>query len=429
MSSLRRMTAMVERFSRAVRMMRALATPRTRSLMSEAADAVLGQRANDKGSASAAIFSTALVDKLFLLGSALSRGGPAAYLGEAIRNARGPNARFKAAMNAAGAAPRRIHGVDYGAGRSAALAKSARRHASMADRTLESAPSGAIGHVSASDGFIRGPISSSGLSAAGAQTLARARGRGKVFSEINEAPAIASLAARRFSIACDLFARAVRGFSALASGEPMRSPQSAALGASRLASDPSLSIYKPGPRATRAVRSANSAAGASLLLRQPAALRAGDGGGALGGLARRISAGLANARLVAKKAGLGAHARERAVALAQSAWTRAAVLAATSGALDAPSLRRAAVGAVVIPQVPGFAGAGVFARNAQSAPTIIHYAPELVIHAEAPADHAHLRQRVLGILERHARELYEALAREKVRRQRMQFAPLAGAGL
>jgi hypothetical protein len=158
-------------------------------------------------------------------------------------------------------------------------------------------------------------------------------------------------------------------------------------------------------------------------------LRARDGGGALVALARTISAGLANARLVAKGAGLGARAHERAVALAQSARTRAVVGAAAAGALDALSLRRMAGTGVVMPQVPGFAGAGVFARNTQSAPTIINYAPELVIHAEAPDDHADLRQRVLGILERHARELYEALARETVRRQRMQFAAPAGARL
>jgi hypothetical protein len=156
-------------------------------------------------------------------------------------------------------------------------------------------------------------------------------------------------------------------------------------------------------------------------------LRAVDGGGALGALARTIRAGLANARLVARDAGRGAHAAERAVALTQSA--RTAVGAAPVGALSAASLRRVVVDGGVMPSVPGFTGGGVFARNTHFGSTIINYAPELAIHADAPGDHADLRQRVLAILERHARELYEVIARETVRRQRMLFAASRNAGL
>ncbi len=174
------------------------------------------------------------------------------------------------------------------------------------------------------------------------------------------------------------------------------------------------------------MRGANSAAGASLLLRQPAALRAGDGGGAL---ARTISLGLANARLVPNSAGPGAHASERAVALVQSARTRATVGAAAAGARAAAFLRPTTAGGDGMPSVRHSFGAGAFAGNTQTAPIVINYAPDLVIHADGPADQADLRQRVLAILERHARELYEALARETVRRRRMQFGAAAGAGL
>ncbi len=235
---------------------------------------------------------------------------------------------------------------------------------------------------------------------------------------VNAVPAIT---ARAFNLACDLFASAVRRFSASASGEPMRSLRSAASGATRLASHPRLGIHRSGPRAAQPVRGANGAAGASLLLRQPAALRAGDGGGAL---ARTISPGLANARLAPNGAGPGAHAPERTVALIQSARTRAA-----AGARAAAFLRPTTAGGDGMPSVRHSFGAGTFAGNTQTAPIIINYAPDLVIHADGPADQADLRQRVLAILERHARELYEALARETVRRRRMQFGAAAGAGL
>ena len=60
------------------------------------------------------------------------------------------------------------------------------------------------------------------------------------------------------------------------------------------------------------------------------------------------------------------------------------------------------------------------ARMAQHA-IVINFAPQVTIHSEDAADPAALKRRVMEILERHGRELHQALQREIVRQQRRDF--------
>jgi hypothetical protein len=60
------------------------------------------------------------------------------------------------------------------------------------------------------------------------------------------------------------------------------------------------------------------------------------------------------------------------------------------------------------------------ARIAQHA-IVINFAPQVTIHSEDAADPAALKRRVMEILERHGRELHQALQREIVRQQRRDF--------
>jgi hypothetical protein len=52
---------------------------------------------------------------------------------------------------------------------------------------------------------------------------------------------------------------------------------------------------------------------------------------------------------------------------------------------------------------------------------VINFAPQVTIHFEDAADPAALKRRVMDILERHGRELHQALQREIVRQQRRDF--------
>lgn len=52
---------------------------------------------------------------------------------------------------------------------------------------------------------------------------------------------------------------------------------------------------------------------------------------------------------------------------------------------------------------------------------VINFAPQVTIHSEDAADPAALKRRVMEILERHGRELHQALQREIVRQQRRDF--------
>ena len=61
------------------------------------------------------------------------------------------------------------------------------------------------------------------------------------------------------------------------------------------------------------------------------------------------------------------------------------------------------------------------AMGVTQAPIVINYAPNVVIHSEDAADGAALKRRVMEVLERHGRELYQVLAREVVRQQRRDF--------
>ena len=55
-------------------------------------------------------------------------------------------------------------------------------------------------------------------------------------------------------------------------------------------------------------------------------------------------------------------------------------------------------------------------------PINISYAPEIIIHSAGGSDDARLKRSVMDILERHGRELYQVLARETLRRERVEFA-------
>jgi hypothetical protein len=61
------------------------------------------------------------------------------------------------------------------------------------------------------------------------------------------------------------------------------------------------------------------------------------------------------------------------------------------------------------------------AMGVTQAPIVINYAPNVAIHSEDAADGTALKRRVMEVLERHGRELYQVLAREIVRQQRRDF--------
>jgi hypothetical protein len=125
----------------------------------------------------------------------------------------------------------------------------------------------------------------------------------------------------------------------------------------------------------------------------------------------------------------GARALEHAGAVARPAPMLRAVRRATAAvALAAPLML---AGAPANAFATSFISTSDIARTAasQSAPfttqdpIVINYAPNVTIHSEDATDTDALKRRVMEILERHGRELHQALTREIVRQQRRDFQP------
>ena len=144
--------------------------------------------------------------------------------------------------------------------------------------------------------------------------------------------------------------------------------------------------------------------------------------------------GISNApHLSATRAGIargvntGSRAIERPATVAQPApMLRAVMGAAAAAAFTAPLMLTAGrVGAFATTFISGNDTARIpapFARVGMThSPIVVNYAPNVVIHSEDPADTTTLRRRVMEILERHARELHQVLARETLRQQRTEF--------
>ncbi len=433
MSSLHRATAMLERFGRALRMIGGASARRARPSTRDVAEAVSGKGADNNDAISTWISSASAAGKIAELRKALNGADWTAYPDGRVQSERGADTQFRAneARNAEGAVSRRIPDVDHGAGRIAAD-NSARWTAWVTGGAPHPRLFGATGRAAARDNVMRRAASEAGRSTPGAQGAARLGRRTPASAMASAAPAVTHWAPRGFDSACGQFARAVRRFAASASGDGMWTRQSAALKTFRRSSDPThRGIQRPGDRAARFVRKAAVAVrrvGASMPEFAQAATRAAGGGAAPGAVSGTTGGSLAAALRLSKRSDAAAQSIERAAARAQAARSGAAVGAAAAAravAFPGPP----AAGGRGMPPVHRLSSAGAFARNTQTPPIIINYAPDLAIHADAPADGADLRQRVLAVLERHARELYEALARETVRRQRMQFAAAAGAGL
>jgi hypothetical protein len=69
----------------------------------------------------------------------------------------------------------------------------------------------------------------------------------------------------------------------------------------------------------------------------------------------------------------------------------------------------------------------VYAGGAR--PVTISYAPQIVIHSANGSDDTRFQRRVMEILERRGRELYQVLARESLRRKRAEFTQSQSAEL
>jgi hypothetical protein len=119
---------------------------------------------------------------------------------------------------------------------------------------------------------------------------------------------------------------------------------------------------------------------------------------------------LEHARAVARPAPM-LHAVGRAAAAA--AFAAPLMLAgASAGALAAPPIS---------PNDAARIAAPLSAVSMAQTPIVISYAPNVVIHSQDAADAAHLKQRVMEVLERHGRELHHTLQREMLRQQRRDF--------
>jgi hypothetical protein len=130
---------------------------------------------------------------------------------------------------------------------------------------------------------------------------------------------------------------------------------------------------------------------------------------------------------IARGVNTGSRAIERPATVAQLApMLRAVMGAAAAAAFIAPLMLTAGrVGAFATTFISGNDTARIpapFARVGMThSPIVVNYAPNVVIHSEDPADTTTLRRRVMEILERHARELHQVLARETLRQQRTEF--------
>lgn len=134
----------------------------------------------------------------------------------------------------------------------------------------------------------------------------------------------------------------------------------------------------------------------------------------------------------------GLNAKLRALGQAAHVGTFAANAARASRTPFTALRRAAAAAAIVAPTILAGAASGAFAaptlfsnqsrivaevsRHVPARPSIVvNYSPNLTIHAQDSENDQAMARRVMEILEHHGRQLHQVLARELIRRQRMEF--------